>query len=47
MKQFKDGLITSLLLLAIFHICVAMLFPTPYGRWLQAVDNGRYEFIGE
>ena len=47
MKLFKDSLITALLLLAFAHICVAMIFPTPYGRWLQAVDNGRYEFMGE
>jgi len=47
MKLFKDSLITALLLLAFVHLCVAMLFPTNYGRWLQHIDNGRYEFMDE
>lgn len=45
MKQFRDSLIVALLLLAFIHALVAMCFPTPYGRWLQRIDNGRYEFM--
>lgn len=47
MKLFKDSLITALLLLAFVHLCVAMIFPTPYGKWLKAIDDGRYEFMEE
>jgi hypothetical protein len=45
MTQLRDTLIVSLLVLLFAHVLVAMCFPTPYGRWLQAIDNGRYEYI--
>jgi hypothetical protein len=45
MTKLRNTLITSLLLLAFVHILVAMCFPTAYGRWLQAIDDGRYEYI--
>jgi hypothetical protein len=45
MTRLRDTLITSLLLLAFVHILAAMCFPTAYGRWLLAIDNGRYEYI--
>jgi hypothetical protein len=45
MTQLRDTLIVSLLVLLFAHVLVAMCFPTPYGRWLQAIDNGRYEFL--
>ena len=45
MTKLRDTLITSLLLLAFAHVLVAMCFPTAYGSWLQAIDEGRYEYM--
>jgi len=45
LTKLRDTLITSLLLLAFVHVLTAMCFPTAYGSWLQAIDEGRYEYI--
>jgi hypothetical protein len=45
MTQLRDTLIVSLLVLLFIHVLVAMCFPTPYGRWLQKIDDGRYEYM--
>jgi len=45
LTKLRDTLITSLLLLAFAHVLVAMCFPTTYGRWLQDIDTGRYEYM--
>ena len=45
MTKLRDTLITSLLLLAFVHVLTAMCFPTTYGSWLQAIDEGRYEYM--
>jgi hypothetical protein len=45
MKPFKDMLTIALLLLVVIHILAAMVVPAAYGKWLQVIDDNRYEYV--
>ncbi len=47
MNIVNQMLLTALLFCATVNLVVAMADPMLYGKWLQEIDNGRYEFIGE
>lgn len=45
METLLDALKVSVLLTVWLVMISAISFPTEFGRWLQLIDNGRFEFV--
>ena len=45
MKPLRDMLTLGLLLLLFIHVLAATVSPASYGKWLQTIDNARYEHL--
>lgn len=47
MTQLRDALIVSILLVVVTHLVWSAVYPNAYGKWLQKIDDGRYEFLDQ